>query len=349
MACLSKNLQTVQNGENMNKLLKTVLAIMLSFAMIVTAVSTLGNEKKASAATKTSMAAIQFTDFESCQVWNNGTEIEPIIATKATITGAGEYTAGLDFTATTDGYAKTIKFCDLEVVQGETLFPGYTLRIDKVLINGQEVTFSKGYTTSDNGVDTRVNIFNSWASVTDNSTSRSYDGNLKDATPNILNPDLYPEVKTIQVTFTYIEATSNTDTKSSLEKGKKFTAGDYTYVVTGTKKVSVNSVAASAKKKTSLTVPATVTKSGIEYRVTGIASKALKGNATIKKVTLGKNVSTIGVNAFSDCKNLTSFVCNGKLTSVSKNAFKGCGKLKLSGKNVKENKSIIKKSGATIN
>lgn len=49
------------------------------------------------------------------------------------ITGAGTYTVSLDFTEC--GAAKGVAFSALGISNGEDLFPGYTISIDKILIN----------------------------------------------------------------------------------------------------------------------------------------------------------------------------------------------------------------------
>lgn len=52
----------------------------------------------------------------------------------------------------------------------------------------------------------------------------------------------------------------------------------------------------------------------------------MKNDKTIKKLTIGKNITTIGSNAFNGCKNLKNIVIKTKkLTSnnIGKNAFKG--------------------------
>lgn len=80
--------------------------------------------------------------------------------------------------------------------------------------------------------------------------------------------------------------------------------------------------------KTSITIPATVKIDGITYKVTGIASSALKGNSRVKKVTIGKNVSSIGANAFSKCTSLKSITIPSNVKSIGKQAFYNCKNLK---------------------
>lgn len=83
------------------------------------------------------------------------------VAVNPVITGAGEYTASLDFTNA--GKPKGTQFAALGVSNCEQLFPGAILDIKKIEINGEEVELAgKPYTTSDDGKCTRVNLYNQW-------------------------------------------------------------------------------------------------------------------------------------------------------------------------------------------
>ena len=83
------------------------------------------------------------------------------------------------------------------------------------------------------------------------------------------------------------------------------------------------------KKAATIKVPDSVTVDGITYKVTAIAGKALAGNKKVKKVVLGVNVTSIGKNAFANCKNLKKIEVKSSQwnkKSVGKNAFKGTSK-----------------------
>ena len=84
---------------------------------------------------------------------------EGLVATNAIITGEGKYTVGLDFTGTAQGYSASVAFAAIGISNGEALYPNYVINIKEVRING-EIYRLKGraYTTSDNGVCTRVNL-----------------------------------------------------------------------------------------------------------------------------------------------------------------------------------------------
>lgn len=121
-------------------------------------------------------------------------------ATNVQITGEGTYTVGLDFTQC--GTAKGTAFSALGISNGEKLFPGYTYTIDEILINGEAYEMAgKGYTCSDDGKCTRVNLFNGWVnSVPDD--ARTADGDLTDCSAQIMPLTKKDKVDTITVTFT---------------------------------------------------------------------------------------------------------------------------------------------------
>lgn len=139
---------------------------------------------------------------------------------------------------------------------------------------------------------------------------------------------------------------------TSLEKGKTFTAGNFTYKVTkaseesGTATVAVSGVKSSAKKKAALSVPKTVSNEDFKYKVTAVNSKAFANCSKLKTVTLGANVTAIQKNAFLNCKSLNTLKLNSKLKTVAKGSFKGCKQnIKVSGKSKAANVKALKKSG----
>lgn len=80
----------------------------------------------------------------------------------------------------------------------------------------------------------------------------------------------------------------------------------------------------SNKNAKSITIPATVTIGGIEYKVTSIANDAFKNNKKLTKITIGNNVTSIGKNAFYGCKKLKTVKMGKNVTTIGSNAFKGC-------------------------
>ncbi len=126
--------------------------------------------------------------------------------TDVQITGPGTYTVGIDFTGTQQGVSNSVAFAAIGIANGEKLFPGYIVDIKEVLIDG-EVYRLKGraYTTSDNGVTTRVNLFNEWVTSVPVGTARMHYGNLAGATPTPINRNdaAIAQIHTIYITFEY--------------------------------------------------------------------------------------------------------------------------------------------------
>lgn len=130
---------------------------------------------------------------------------EGVVATDAEITGAGTYTVSLDFTGTEAGYADGIVFSAVGIINGEILFPGYLMEIKEVLINGEPAAFKgRPYTTTDNKICTRVNLYNQWVGQIPEE-ARIIGGNLTGASPIPLENYIGEHIETISVTFNYSE------------------------------------------------------------------------------------------------------------------------------------------------
>lgn len=124
--------------------------------------------------------------------------------------------------------------------------------------------------------------------------------------------------------------------KGTIYRDKK-TKGVYKVTKTGNKNnktgnknnKTVQYVKPTNSKVTVVVIPATIKIKGSTYKVTSIASKALQKKTRLKKVVIEKNVSSIGKNAFYGCKKLKTIqIKTTKLTAkkVGKNAFKGINK-----------------------
>lgn len=131
---------------------------------------------------------------------------EGLVATNAIITGEGKYTVGLDFIGTAQGYSASVAFAAIGISNGEALYPNYLVNIKEVRING-EIYRLKGraYTTSDDGLCTRVNLYNEWVTSVPK-TARLPGGNLAGATPTPINRNdaVIAEIKTIEIDFEYV-------------------------------------------------------------------------------------------------------------------------------------------------
>ena len=127
-----------------------------------------------------------------------------LIANDVEITGEGSYTVSLDFTGTSEGFADGFEFSAVGIMNGEILFPGYFMEITELLINGQQATYvGIPYTTNDNPVTTRVNLFNDWVNDIP-SEARVFNADISEANPRFLENYRLTPIETISVTFTYI-------------------------------------------------------------------------------------------------------------------------------------------------
>lgn len=131
-------------------------------------------------------------------------------AVNTPITGNGQYTVALD--ATTNGYQQMTGYADMQglsfaalvVKEGTTLFPNMILTIDSIKLDGQEVEMTaKPYTSSDDGVEMRSNIYNGYVpadAVADD--ARTADGDKTGCSPQVVDPASFGTYSKIEVTFT---------------------------------------------------------------------------------------------------------------------------------------------------
>ncbi len=137
--------------------------------------------------------------------YNPDSITEGLVETDVLVTGEGTYTVALDFTGTSQGFSDGTAFSALAVMNGEILFPGYIIDIQEVKINGEPYTLAaRPYTTSDNQITTRVNLFNEWVTKLPDE-ARTMDGDLTDCSPSILNRNdaCISTMYTIEITFYY--------------------------------------------------------------------------------------------------------------------------------------------------
>ena len=96
-----------------------------------------------------------------------------------------------------------VLFSALGIYNGEKFFPGYTISIDEVKVNGEVRELSgKEYTCSDDGNCTRVNLYNQWVtSVPDD--VRCADGDNSGLSATVLSVKDDEILSTLEITFTY--------------------------------------------------------------------------------------------------------------------------------------------------
>lgn len=135
--------------------------------------------------------------------YNPSSKSDGLIATDVAVTGAGAYTVSLDFSATKTGFANSVAFSALGIANGEKLFPGYKVEITSIQVNGQTVEPSGvPYTTSDDGICTRVNLYNNWvASIP--AGIRVAKGDPGKASARLLSELTLGKVRTLSVSFVY--------------------------------------------------------------------------------------------------------------------------------------------------
>lgn len=108
------------------------------------------------------------------QYWGTDEDLLTYDAGVVPITGDGEYTvsvngatAGLMYDVTGDAngdYTPSgMSFMAVMVKDGTTLYPNMAIEITSIKMNGEEVPMTKkNYTSSDDGVEMRANIYNEW-------------------------------------------------------------------------------------------------------------------------------------------------------------------------------------------
>ena len=143
----------------------------------------------------------------------------------AKINGNGDYTVSVS--ANTQGfqYGKTgdpngtfaptgVSFMSVIIKDGEKLYPNAIITVNEIKVNGKNVkTSSKAYTSTDDAVDTRANILNTYLNGVPAKNARTaegvlYDGSgnpldiCKNYSPEIISADDFAEWSTVQVNFT---------------------------------------------------------------------------------------------------------------------------------------------------
>lgn len=145
-------------------------------------------------------------------------------------------------------------------------------------------------------------------------------------------PTVTPSTEPTDVPSEPTVAPSTEPTKEpSLKKGDEVKKSGNIYKVASASAKTVKYVKVENKKKSTITVPATVkvTVGGksVTYKVVSIADNTFKNDKSLKKITIGSNISTIGKNAFNGCSKLKTIIIKStNITKIGKNAFKGVSK-----------------------
>ena len=133
------------------------------------------------------------------------------------ITGNGDYTVSV--TADTNGFRydttgdvndqyvpQGLSFMSVMIKDGETKFPGAVITINSIVVDGNEIAMTaKNYTSSDDGQETRSNIFNPYVNALPEdarSTEGNVYGNDTDYSAQIVDTADFSEWTTVEVNFT---------------------------------------------------------------------------------------------------------------------------------------------------
>jgi len=124
------------------------------------------------------------------------------------------------------------------------------------------------------------------------------------------------------------------------------TSGIYKITKSDSKAKEVTYVKPKSKKKATVKISDTLKIDGYQYKVVSISDKAFKNNKKVTSVTIGKNVKTIGKDAFRNCTKLKKVTIKGTgLKKIGKNAFKNIHKkavVKVPKKKLKAYKKLFK-------
>ncbi len=145
----------------------------------------------------------------------------------------------------------------------------------------------------------------------------------------------YNDKKLVKVTFkgTAVKTIGKNAFKGISKKAvfsmkKTFTSKKLKYKITKcTASVKQVTVTGTSAKLTSVNVPATVKYNGMTFKVTAVANKAFKNQKNLKSAVIGKNVKSIGSEAFFGAKKLAKIKFSGTaIKTIGKNAFKSIKK-----------------------
>jgi len=141
-----------------------------------------------------------------------------VVATDVEVTGEGTYTIGLDFTGTDAGISRSTAFSAIGIANAEELFPGYVINIKEILINGEPYKMvGRNYTSSDDGLCTRSNLYNEWVgSIPDD--ARTAAGGLTGCSPTVIDNQTVGDIETIEITFDYLPGADGISTNDANSK-----------------------------------------------------------------------------------------------------------------------------------
>ena len=141
--------------------------------------------------------------------------------------------------------------------------------------------------------------------------------------PDLSDCEIWIETTIDGMTYA-INAVSSDDNLKTSDDGKD----TYYLNVFDAAKGTVTYVAPMNKKQPTVKIPDIVLIDGIVYKVIAIEKDAFKKNKYVKTVTIGKNVTTIGANAFCNCTKLENVKFGSNVTTIGEKAFYKCTALR---------------------
>lgn len=174
------------------------------------------------------------------------------------------------------------------------------------------------------------------------STEPSAEPSTAPSTEPSIAPSQNPGTKATQV-----PGVKATQVPAGIAKGSTIKVSGAAYKVTANNSVEYSG--AVKKNPGNVTIPDRVQIQGTTYKVTSIKSNAFQGNKKLKSVVIGKNVKTIGKQAFFNCTKLRKVTFRG--TAVSKTGKKAFSKtakkitVTVPKKVLKTYKKLMKKGG----
>ena len=133
-----------------------------------------------------------------------------------------------------------------------------------------------------------------------------------------------------------------------LKKGDSITYKNVVYTVLDPQKKTVAAVKGKNKNLKKVVIASEVTVNGSVCKVVQIGNKAFSGYKNLKKAAIGKNVKTIGSQAFMGSSKLNGITLEkgAALKTIKNNAFKNTAAkmtVKAPGMNAKQRKNLLKK------
>ncbi len=188
--------------------------------------------------------------------------------------------------------------------------------------------------------------------------SVSYSNNINVGYGSVTITGLGYYTGTFSETFTILKDNAPADSSDSSSDNSEtygslqgyITINNITYYIYGSDS-SYSAVLIKNNKKSisSCNIPNKISYNGRSIPVVKISSKAFYKNKKLTSLTIGKNVQTIGENAFDGCKKLKQITINGKkLAQIDSNAFKSINKkalITVPKSKLSKYKKLLKSSG----